>query len=259
MKSAALNLFLIFALALGQTGTPAPVDADLCRYAPSGDYLARGDYLVAFDGSRRTFRWALEMLSRQSLTGTAGPRPGFKADPDIPQEFAVADRDYDGALYDRGHGAPDADHLRTREYQVATYTLANVMPQNPNLNRGTWGRLEQYVRDVARAPGVRRVFVVTAPAWISDGSYQSNGVTVSTMRVKMIGRAEVWVPNFCAKSCLIEYDDGHFTALSYLVPNRDDAKAKFDEYRVSVNRIESVVGLNLWKGIPGEEALESLK
>lgn len=53
--------------------------------------------------------------------------------------------DYIGSGYDRGHLSPNADMQDTRQ-QYDSFSLANIIPQDPELNRGAWADMEKQVR-----------------------------------------------------------------------------------------------------------------
>lgn len=239
---------------------PAPVDAELCRFAPTPDYLVRGNFLTSYDGSRRVPRWTLEKLTRESLAGdTSRDDQAFYRDPDVPEEFASEVRDYSGSMFDRGHCAAAANHRANERMMEATFTLANVMPQNPNLNRRAWAALEQQVRDLATAEGVRCCWVLTAPAWLSDEPQFVNGAYVSFLRVRTIGKHGVWVPTHCAKALLIERDDGSYQMHAWLLKNGEFTDVRLEKHACTTNAIERACGLNLWADLPDEleERLES--
>lgn len=230
-----------------------PVPDDLCRFAPTCDYMTRGSYLVSYDGSRRTARWTLELLTRDSLAGAAD-RSGldFRADAEVPGEFAADPRDYDGSGWDKGHLARAGNHKQSADDMASTFTIANCMAQHPNMNRGCWKLLEDYVAALAKMEGVRRVWCVTAPAWISPAPSLANGSYVAFLRVRTIGRNAVWVPTHCCKSCLVEMDDGMLSCQAWIVPNVEIVQAKFQEYRATTNEVERAIGLDLWRELPDE-------
>jgi len=58
-------------------------------------------------------------------------------------------RDFTNSGYDRGHIAPNADFNDTYENALATFFIANVWPQTPNVNRVTWLRTENETRMLA--------------------------------------------------------------------------------------------------------------
>jgi len=76
-------------------------------------------------------------------------RPNFYEEEQIPQEYRAEYSDYTNSGYDRGHLAPDASFDWSIESLEATYSLANIIPQVPEINRYGWADLEQYVRDQA--------------------------------------------------------------------------------------------------------------
>jgi DNA/RNA endonuclease G (NUC1) len=57
--------------------------------------------------------------------------------------------DYTHSGYDRGHMAPNADFNNTRENALATFFIANIWPQTPEVNRDTWLKTENETRRLA--------------------------------------------------------------------------------------------------------------
>ena len=58
--------------------------------------------------------------------------------------------DYSNSGYDRGHMAPNADFNNTLENALLTFFIANIWPQTPEVNRGTWLKAENETRELAR-------------------------------------------------------------------------------------------------------------
>ena len=54
------------------------------------------------------------------------------------------------AADDRGHIAPSADRTRNEGDSSSTFLMTNMMPQVPELNRGVWGGLEEYCRELVQ-------------------------------------------------------------------------------------------------------------
>ena len=69
-------------------------------------------------------------------------------------------RDYTGSGYDRGHMAPNADFNDTYENALATFFIANIWPQTPNLNRVQWLRTENETRRLAAEYEYVRVVII---------------------------------------------------------------------------------------------------
>jgi endonuclease G len=66
-----------------------------------------------------------------------------------------------GRGYDRGHITASADRTRNEADNSATFLMTNTIPQVPELNRGVWGDLEDYCRELVQRRG--RNF--TSAAW----------------------------------------------------------------------------------------------
>ncbi len=80
-------------------------------------------------------------------------RPNFYREREIPREYQILYSDYTGSGYDRGHLAPDADFDYNEEDLRLIYSLANIIPQDPNVNRYFWTKAEYQERLVAATLG----------------------------------------------------------------------------------------------------------
>src|SRR5699024_839614 len=61
--------------------------------------------------------------------------------------------DYQGSGFDRGHMAPAGD-MHNQESMAQSFSLANIVPQNAQHNRGAWSKIEADTRKyVSRAQG----------------------------------------------------------------------------------------------------------
>ena len=80
-------------------------------------------------------------------------RPNFYAENKIPVKYRSYPDDYTHSGYDRGHMANHADFDYSANILYQTYSMANIVPQNPEVNRNTWSKAERYERDVAKSLG----------------------------------------------------------------------------------------------------------
>lgn len=252
---------LLLAVCLCQPAL-TPADAELCRYAPEPGYMVKERYITRWDGSRRVPAWTLEKLTRDTLINSVG-REGrsFYPDPEIPAEFNAALRDYTGSMHDRGHLAAAANHTYDDADMESTFTLANVMPMHPNVNRGVWRKLEEQTREEAQEEGVRCLYLLTAPAWIADDPQFVNGAYMSHIRVKTIGKHRVWVPTHLARATLAELEDGTYRMKAWIVPNKEVVDPDTEKHRATVNAFERAVGIDAFSVLPDdvENVLESNK
>lgn len=115
----------------------------------------------------------------------------FYRDDDIPGSTAKPS-DYTRTGYDRGHMCPAADRSSSRHAMMATFSMANIAPQTPTLNRGAWKRIEDACRRYAR--GDHPVTVIAdAIFWQAD-----------TLR---IGHSRVAVPHAFVKTVRLMAND----------------------------------------------------
>jgi len=110
-------------------------------------------------------------------------RPSFYAETAIDVSNRASTSDYTNSGYDRGHLAPDASFDWSQESLDATYSLANIIPQVPEVNQQMWVDVENYERRKAVDLGTVNVLNIvkysTTPTRIganqiavSDGYYK---------------------------------------------------------------------------------------
>jgi len=76
-------------------------------------------------------------------------RPSFYVEKSIDKRYRISATDYTNSNYDKGHLAPDAAFDWSEESLNAVYTLANIIPQAPQVNRNMWSQVERYAREKA--------------------------------------------------------------------------------------------------------------
>lgn len=125
------------------------------------------DYALDASGITKGPLWSAEHLTAAQMAGAdETARTGsFHDEKNIPAADRSELADYKGSGYDRGHMTPAGD-AENAEAERQTFSLANVVPQTPQLNRGVWERIETQVRGLATALG--DIYVVTGPAFESD-------------------------------------------------------------------------------------------
>jgi len=80
-------------------------------------------------------------------------RPNFYSEKNIPVKYRSKSSDYIKSGFDRGHLASDASFDYDKKSQTKTYSMANVVPQYPVLNRNIWIKAEKYERLIASKLG----------------------------------------------------------------------------------------------------------
>ena len=181
-------------------------------------------------GVTRTPLYSAEHLTREKLAraGRMKRSSKFYPDPNIPASERAELHDYARSGYDRGHIAPSAD-MPDRRSQQECFSLANMVPQVPENNRGPWGKIESTVRKMAKKRG--ELYVITGP--IFRGS-----------KLQRIG-GQVMVPTQLFKAV---YDPRRGEAGAYLIDNAENARAR----RISIAELEKIAGMDIVPSIGGQ-------
>jgi endonuclease G len=134
------------------------------RLAQRTTVLCNEAYAALASDVTRGPLWSAEHLTAEGLAGArAIPREGrFHEEERLPPEDRAMLSDYVRAGYDRGHMAPSGD-MPDPVAQQQSFSLANVVPQTPTLNRDIWEGIERAVRRLAERRG--DLYVVTGPVF----------------------------------------------------------------------------------------------
>jgi endonuclease G len=185
-------------------------------------------YVAMDSGITKTPLWSAEHLTQERLRQASQVKRinRFHPEPSLPHEDRAELADYVGSNFDRGHMAPSAD-MPTAEAQQESFSLGNMVPQNPNNNRNLWEGIESAVRKLAKQRG--ELYVITGPVFQGSTLKRLNGrVLVPTHLFKVI------------------YDPAHQEAAAYLVPNQPGWKYSV----LSVAELENMTGLKLFPRMP---------
>lgn len=134
------------------------------RMAARTTFLCNAAYAALASGVTRGPLWSAEHLTAPALTQAhATAREGhFHEDERLPPADRATLADYVRSGYDRGHMTPSGD-MSNLAAQQESFSLANVVPQTPKLNRGVWEGIERAVRRLAQDEG--ELYVVTGPTF----------------------------------------------------------------------------------------------
>ena len=177
---------------------------------------------VMHSGITRTPLWSAEHLTRESLAQAKGLKRvnSFHEEPRLPAGERAELRDYLRSGKDRGHQFPNGD-AATPEIQFESFTLANMIPQDPDNNRNLWEGIESSVRKLAKQRG--ELYVITGPLFV--------GATIERLN----GR--VMVPTNIYK---VVYDPRSKQAAAYVTPNEPGMNYEV----VSIAELEKQAGIN---------------
>ncbi len=198
------------------------------KLAPRTVDLCFDGYAVEHSGLTRTPLWSAEHLTAAAIEAARTlPRQGwFHAEAGLPDGQSAELGDYVRSGYDRGHMSPNGD-MPTEQAQQQSFSLANVVPQAPQLNRGLWEGIESAVRTWAIRSG--EVYVVTGPVFQGDRLQALHG--------------RVLVPTSMFKAV---YDPVRGVAGAYLSPNTDDAGYE----PISIAGLTQLTGIDVFPAVP---------
>lgn len=168
-------------------------------------------FAVLHSGESKTPVLVAQRLNRASVADADEKRTNrFFADARLPRAERASLEDYKGSGYDRGHMAPAGD-MPDAQAMAQSFSLANMIPQAPEHNRGTWAaNVEASTRKyAARASG--NVYVVTGPVFVP-----------SISESPAIGVGQVRVPKYLFK---LVYDEDKRRAWAYWHENSNETKA----------------------------------
>ena len=133
-------------------GGQAP-DIRNAKLAAKTQEICYQKYGIIHSGIARTPLTSAEHLIRADLITPRPPRQNnFHPDPNLPPPERAELKDYARSGFDRGHMSPAGDMPDTTS-QAESFSLANMIPQNPNNNRNLWEGIEEATRTVRVAGG----------------------------------------------------------------------------------------------------------
>lgn len=202
--------------------------APVVPQAPHLRELCYDAFAILYSGSTRTPVFVAERLNRPSLQQAQGEQRTnrFFADARLPRSDRAELADYKGSGYARGHMAPAGD-MPTPAAMAQSFSLANMVPQDPQQNSGPWSKIEQDTRRYAmRAQG--DVYVITGPVFGPDSH--------------AIGASQVHVPTHLFK---LVYDATTKRAWAHWQQNAPHAQVGRP---ISYGDLEQRVGMELLPG-----------
>ena len=172
--------------------------------------LCNDAYAVLASGVTHGALWSAEHPTAASLQSARGTERvnDFHPEDRLPFADQAQVEDYRRSGYDRGHMTPSGD-MPDAAAQDQSFSLANMVPQTPQLNRGIWEGIESAMRHLAEQQG--ELFLVTGPAFVGQElkSIGPDGVLVPSSTWKAVydprtGGAGVYVcKNTKTPTCVV--------------------------------------------------------
>lgn len=193
--------------------------------------LCFDSFAVMHSGQSKTPIYVVEKLNHSRIKDAADKQrtDHFYPEARLPSAERAQLEDYKGQGYDRGHMAPAAD-MPTPNAMAQSFSLANMVPQAPENNRGIWAKsIEKPVRQYAMRAS-SDIFVFTGPVFDAGD-------------LKTIGVNKVWVPTYLYK---LVFDPAEGKAFAYWIENKNDARMSA---LISYTELVQRVGIDFLPGI----------
>lgn len=199
--------------------------------------LGFDNYAVMHSGVTMSPLWSAEHLTRLNLLSAKGleRRNTFHREGRLPVNERAELKDYAKSGFDRGHMAPNAD-MPTESAREQCFSLANMIPQDPDNNRHLWAAIESSVRSMAKNRGA--LYVISGPLYLGNSLKRLNGrVLVPTNMYKIV------------------YDPDLKRGAAYYVKNQEG-----DEWQVlSISQVEKLAGINFFPNLSPSEKQSKLQ
>jgi len=203
---------------------------------PTNRALCYDAFAILHSGESKTPVFVAEKLSHASMVDAHEKRTNkFFADSRLRASERATLDDYKGSGFDRGHMAPAGDMPSARA-MAQSFSLANMVPQAPEHNRGAWAKsVEMATRKyVARSAG--DVYVLTGPVFVPSVSQSPS-----------IGPDQVRVPKYLFK---LVYDQSKNKAWAHWHENSNATRASKP---ISYGELVKRTGIEFLPGVKPEQ------
>lgn len=216
-------------------------------------YRNQINYCIGYDDNYKLPRYVCyQMYSENSVTNVSrwyndpsiGEYYQYPEDTDIPVGYRLSNENdpFWNSGYDHGHMIPSADRLSSKQANVQTFSLSNMLPQVNGFNARVWANMEAQIRTWNRNSFRTTLYVVTG------GSYQKpeyvKGYIGSTSKGNRIP-----IPGYFWKAVLCENASG-YKALGFWIEHKASDDSDLKKYVVNIDKLEQLTGLDFFCNLP---------
>lgn len=200
----------------------APLVGESLRY--KAHQLCFNGFVVLYSGISKTPLWSAELLTKQRVQQARKMQrvDNFHEETRIPIGIRSKLSDYSQTGYDRGHLSPNADMPNVAS-QFDSFSLANIAPQNPELNRGEWSNIESNIRKMVMRYG--DAYVVTGTGFVGQN-------------IKVL-KGNVMVPTYFYKAIYFPKTN---TSIAYLAKNNSGSIVE----QTNIKTVNKLLGINIF-------------
>ena len=228
------------------------IRADVQRWglpalAPGEQVIWHPAHALVYNEAHEISKWTAHIVVTDIVQGNLARIDTFLMDTLVLTGSSTVE-DYWNSGYDRGHLVASADMRWSKPAMAGTYLYSNVAPQKPELNRGTWADLEDWIRRYVHY-GNERAFVLTGPV-LSDGLPKMNNPG---------HKNEVSIPELYWK-VVADLDGEDKKAIAFVMTNGVNENPPIS-YAVSVDSVERLTGLDFFPALDDatETGIEAMR
>jgi DNA/RNA endonuclease G (NUC1) len=230
-----------------------PIDSIKLEHHNIGEY--KSNWMLEYDYRTKNPKWVYEHLYSDDIFQNADRKKShfFSETSILNENFRISSKDYNDSGYDRGHMIPANDFKLTQNAINSTFTMANISPQNSNLNKGLWSQLESWLKSLLKSRYHELIIIsgpVFAPIFIKGKwiyyhktcGYFPKLITVPTHFFKVV---------LAKKIVKIDSDTSieYISCSAFLLPNQDNETksniTSFENFIVKLVDLESILGFTL--------------
>lgn len=215
-------------------------------------YMSGREYPVGTSTKGRTDAWAYEdAITEYSSSYPYYKITGYASNPPVisQSDQQYVEDTYGVGKYNRGHMLPSASRYNTWQTNAQTFYAVNMMPQNGPLNSGSWGTVENGVRNNACSD---TLYVVVGTLFENSTTFndrKGHKVSVPSHVFKIMLRTK---KGNTGKSIADLKSASDFKSIGFLFENTGNSPV--ENAVVSVAEIEKRSGFKFFRNLPEEIA-----
>jgi endonuclease G len=172
--------------------------------------------------------------------GPAKRTKRFHEDSKLPKENCLVPKpdSLSGSGFDRGHMTPSADRTRDAEFNKTVFSMANIVPQAPQVNQKGWNDLEMLTRELVKQGSDA---VVLSGTFGTLGKIPTSGINIPEYTWKVV---------MLAPTGALKLSESTTKVYAVLYKNALElAPVPLNDALVSVDELEAKIGMDVLSGL----------
>lgn len=203
------------------------------------------NYSVEYDTQKKSTRWSCyEIYGSNRETHTSryySDTDQYPQDPQLDAQYRWKQDPFWRSGYDHGHLCPSADRLNSREANVQTFYLTNMMPQVNGFNAGVWATMETWVRNQVTASSKDTLFVVKGGTMDNSDQYTTMART----------GGDLIIPKYYYMAVLMHNSSG-YKAMGFWIEHKANSTRNLSPYVVNIDELERLTGIDFFCNLPDD-------